>query len=474
MRKVVLLLGPVVATAALFACEDSSSSSGDLGNPDAASFDDGALPDGYLSPVDAADAADAAQVKTVSVNVSRAGAPASNVMVVFHDAAGGVLETKTTDATGKATSTPGVAPAQASALLGSGNLRRILTWTAVELGDELFTSDIGTFQSEGTYAVTLQGTFADGGAAAGNASIGTCTGGAAGVSVAIDLSPACARPTMSILARALNGAQNDVLAYAFTKGKAAPVDGGTASATVGPWLGPTRVTVTPKNLDLTLENAFALLSDVSGGLAFPNELGGTIGRLGVAPFDVAPGFADAYQAAVRYNPTATLGSTILVARRVAPAANVDIDFAGAPPSINGSELDVTDVKRPKIDWTTVGNASLATTDGGSIAIEWSDARIDNHGWTFIVPPNATTVKAPSMPASAAAWVPRAAGDAGPASRLSNPDITFIESDLLPGYAELRREVGRIVPLTRLTDRESEAVLPANGTLKATSFMLVTR
>lgn len=472
MRRTVVLLGPLVASVALFAfaCEDSGSSSGDITNPDAASFDGGALPDGTIGQLDGAvgDAlADGALTSSVTVHVLRAGVAAANVTVVFHDATGAVLETKSTDATGRASSTPSMPPAQASALLGAGNFRRIITWTAVEAGDELFTSDIGTFQSEGLYSVTMQGTFADGGAEANNVSIGPCTNGAAGAVALVNLSPECARPATAILARAMPSAQDRVFAYAFTKGKLAPVDGGTATATVGPWLATSRVTITPKNAPAGTSSA--LLSDIESGLGFPNTYGTDLDRTGKFNYDVAPGFADAYQAGVRVDPNAVLGSTLLVTKRVAPAANVEIDFAGALPSLDGVTLGVTDPKRPQIDWTVLGNASLATSDGGSVAVEWADFRGDNRGWTLIVPPAAKSVKAPAMPATAAAWIPRGASDAGAPSNFSAPNVAFIEADVLPTYAAFRRDVGRLMPLSELNDRETRAVLPVNGTLKATSF-----
>jgi len=160
---------------------------------------------------------------------------------------------------------------------------------------------------------------------------------------------------------------------------------------------------------------------------------------------------------------------LLIGKRVAPVANIDIDLAGVLPTIDSALLDATDVKRPKIDWTTVANASLATTDGGAVTVQWADLRTENKGWRLVVPPTAKSVKAPASPASAAAWLPSAGVDGGPPSSLRDPEVTFVESDLLPGYAELRREAGRIILLGSDDGVATAAVLPANGTLKATSF-----
>src|SRR4051812_943354 len=150
MRRAVFVLGPIVATAILYACDDSGSSSGG-GMPEAsAPFETGAA---ETAPPDASagDADAEASVAPVTVHVARGVAPAANVTIVFNDAAGNVTETQTTGMDGKATSTKG-APAFASALLGAGNLRRILTWTAVEPGDDLFANDVGIAASEGSYS----------------------------------------------------------------------------------------------------------------------------------------------------------------------------------------------------------------------------------------------------------------------------------------------------------------------------------
>jgi hypothetical protein len=231
------------------------------------------------------------------------------------------------------------------------------------------------------------------------------------------------------------------------------------------------VTITPQNLPAAATQ-FAGFVDISEGLAFDNGTGGGFGRTGTAAFLVAPGFAEAYQVSIRSFPNLTPGATQIVGKRVAPAANVDIDFATALPVIDGASVVKTTPRRPQIDWTTLNNVSLASSDGGSIFISWFDNRDESNGWTFIVPPNVKTVKAPAMPASADAWLPNAIDDGGAgASNFSQPDIVFAESDLLPGYAAFRREIGRVIPTGETNQRDSRAVLPANGSLRTTSYQL---
>ena len=459
----------------LFACEDSGSSSGSF--PDATAFEAGgeetSVPDAFV-PADAADAADTSVAQSVIVHVLSGGAPEANVLVVFHDAKGDVLETKMTQADGKAASTPGMSPAMASALLGGGAMRRILTWSSVSPGDELFADNVGPPASSGSYAVTLQGSLVDSGQTSANADIGVCTASTADTSVLVPLMPECLRPSTTILARAFGASAGPpvVVGYAFAKGApAAALDGGTTSAAVGPWVFPTNVTVTPMNLPAQA-SSFAGFVDISGTLPFDNTTGGAISAVnGKASFQVAPGFADAYQGAIRVLPDATPGARLTIAKRVAPATNIDIDFAAALPALNTGALVLSTIKRPEVFWSTAGNASLMATDGGTIALHWTDTGEEDNGWTFIVAPGTKNVKAPAMPQAADAWLPRAAVDGGAAASSFNaPEVTFIEADVLPGYAEFRAQVGRIIPQATSTGRDARAVLPKNGTLRATTYM----
>jgi len=315
----------------------------------------------------------------------------------------------------------------------------------------------------------LQGNFSDGGAVRATATVGSCTAAAAGTSATIALDPECARPTASILATAFDQFDSPA-AYAFVKAQAEPVDGGIANASVGPWLKPSSVTVSATNAPAQA-NLSGSLIEVSSTLGFTNVSGSGFAN-GAEAFLVAPGFADAYQTEVRILPNLIDGATLLVARRAAPAAMNTIDLSTALAALDSASIDATDARRPVIAWTTAGGASLATTDGGSIAIHWSDSRNDDLGWAFVVAPGTTSVKAPALPAAADAWAPHGALDGGVASSFDQPDVTFVETDLLAGYKDLRRDIGRIVPLVPTSNRDSRAVLPAAGTLRATSFFAV--
>jgi hypothetical protein len=462
MRKIVLLLGPAVASLALFACEDSGSGSPGIFTTDSAPFETSPPGEGGLPDV----AVDAPAVPgSVTVNVVRGAGPAAGVIVVFHGATGAVLETKTTGADGKATSSAGTTPSQATALLGGEGTRRIVTWTVVQPGDELLVRDFGVSGSA-SYDITTQGIFA--GATSMNASIGSCMGSGITSPISMYLTSDCVRPTTAILARAFGPTAPEPVAYAFAKGKPAPSDAGAGSATVGAWLTPTSTMVTPKNLPAEARASSALF-EIADNLGIENTTG-VINRLtGATTFSIAPGFADAHQAAVRVEPDQVPGAQLTIAKRGAPAANTDIDFAAPLPTINGATLVAANLAQPQVDWTTLGGTPLSATDGGSVFLIWYDRNETYGTWTLIVPPNATTAKAPALPAAAAAWAPHGANDAGDDAVLFDvPTVVFAEADALPDAAAYRRQIGLVLP-PRGYSPDSRAILPAAGTIKLTSF-----
>ena len=470
MRKLLFLAGPALATFALFACEDSGSgsSSGSF-TVEAGGFE--ASPPSEAGNPDVA--VDAPVIpKTVTVTVVRGALPAQGISVVFNDAAGAVLETKTTGADGKATSTPGMSPAQASALLGSTSTRRIITWTSVRPGDQLLARDIGTDQT-GTYVLTTDAKPV--GAAQLTASIGGCSGINASSPVTVFMNTDCTRPTTAILARAFSpgGPPAAPLAYAFAKGlPAGPTDGGAGSATAGPWVVPTDATVTAKNLPAD-SNVNALLFEIADNLAIENPTGSStalVADAATATFKVAPGFADAYQFAVRVRPFATFGASQTVAKRGAVATSTDVDLAALLPTLESADITTTTSLRPQVDWTTVGGATLNATDGGSVFISWYNSVSETNGaWTIIVAPGTKTVKAPALPASLSAWAPRSADEAGQGASFNSPTVLFVEGDIVPDYDAFRSAAALVLPSAEVNDRDLRAFLPATGTFKLTSF-----
>jgi len=449
MRRTVLLLAPLVAAGALFACENDSSS----GAPGAFTVEAGA----FDAPASDSPAPDAEPPKPagVTVSVTRAGLPAAGISVVFHDAAGAVLQVVATGSDGKATST-GAAPAMASALLGGSGAvtrRHVVTWVDVKAGDVLSTIDFADPTVVAQYEVSF-GSFADGGAVAYNAGSGTC-GGSGDSPIAIPLSRGCLNATSSVLGIALDVA-SDPIAVAYKKGIAAPsTDGGVGAVTLGPWLTPSTLTVTVTNAPAG--SIDALVGEFSEGATYLSRTRSFVG--GETTLAFAPGFAEALEPAV-LAVNATGGGTRALIKRIPPGPAVAFDFATALPAILTGTNDWSNVARPVIAWTSA--SPLSGSDGGHVTLGWTDQGHEG-GWTFIVPPSATSVKAPALPAEAAAWLPTSGAFPETAGQL-----IFADVDSVPSYDVFRKGAGRALIGPGLF---SGALLPQNGTLRTTTFVV---
>ncbi|HVH47550.1 MAG TPA: hypothetical protein VM925_34680, partial [Labilithrix sp.] len=335
MRKVVSFLVPVSLLAgAMFACEDDSSG---LGGPtfqlDASpGFDSGqpATIDGSL-PEAAPDAPPAPPAVTITVVDGKG--PKANLRVVFDDAAGAVLETKLTGADGKAKST-GALPAMASALLGTSGNRHIVTWTALENGDELVVRDLEPDDYLGTFDVTLPGAFTDAGATGYDIRApGNCGTFAEGTVGTIDLYRSCVRAQSSVLARA-HDENNQIVGHSFKKANAVPTDGGAVAVATNEWKTPTTLTLTATNIPGGGEGYVGVeLLEISDGDGFLNPSASSLQGTETT-FALANGFADALQASLSVFPE-SLGSRQILTKRFDPAASVAFDLQTVLPAITG-------------------------------------------------------------------------------------------------------------------------------------------
>jgi hypothetical protein len=252
MRKAALVLGPLglLFAGSIFACENDGNVGG---GPDlsldggAPSFDAGQQPpiDGSVPDV-APDAPPGPP--SVTVTVTDRNGPKGNVRVVFHDAAGAVLETKLTGADGKASSA-GALPAMASALLGSGYDRHIVTWTGVENGDDLAVKDVEPENDEtviGSYNVTLIGQVADQNAYQYDiyaGSCGTTFADTATLTGSLNLYKFCVGSQSSVLVRAVDDGYTPI-AHSFKKANPVPTDGGAVAVATGEWKPSATLTIT--------------------------------------------------------------------------------------------------------------------------------------------------------------------------------------------------------------------------------------
>ena len=473
MRRTFAFALPIVALAAFaYACEDGGSSSGGGSpfDPDGGGGFEASTPDFDASAPDGAVLPDAAPSGPVTVVVQRAIGVAAGVTVIFHDAAGAVTEVKKTGADGKATSGT-VVPAMATVLLGGGSNRRLLTYTSLQPGDEVFVRDALVSESLGSVLVQPQGTFD--GVSNRYAYLGNCQGYPNGPNdITLYLESDCLRASNSVLAVGLSGGTSLPLAWAFKKGVTPAPDGGTMpNILLGPW-------TAAVNFDVNILNAppgisETALSLISEGNGYRHPIDGTT-RTGKTTYAAAAGFAEAYQGSARYSPPIYDGaSSVLVAvRAAAPKTSIDVDLGSALPIIDTADIDGTNPKRPKASWHSV--APLTAAKGGSIFLDWYDNRDESHGWAFIVPPDATTLTAPVLPPEAGPWAPLAEGDGGSNASWTRPSVLFADSSLLPNAAAFRREAGRVVPYVDNYERDTRALLPADGTLRTTHHQLQLR
>jgi hypothetical protein len=465
MRRAVFLLAPLVTAGLLFACEDESGSSsgGSFGFEAGPGFDGGTPPgqDGA-----APDAPEDAKPAAASVAVTKAdGSPAVSIPVVVHDANGAVVSLLATGADGKLTIDP--PPPMVSVLLSNGRTKHVVTWLGVQPGDVLNARDLAPYNpTTGSYTVTFglppvaQEDY--------RANVGDCAGylfQRTPAPISVPMYSACAKPG-NVNAVLLRGrTQNADQYFAFKKGNPPPpADGGTVDVAVGPWSAFQTVDVSATNPPASA-SLVGGLDEIAGAQVFANDPT-PMDIVKPATFRVGPGFADAHQAYVR----ATLGTSsfLTIAKRSAPAATANIDLSQALPAITGATLDRKEFKRPKIAWTAA--ASLASTDGGSVVIEWSKPNEDARGWTFIVPPTATSLQAPALPATVDDWAPPDPDGGGFASFVSEPSVVFVETNILATPAAFRSQAALVLDPTRYYDRLRGAALPANGdTLRATEY-----
>ncbi len=462
-----MLVAPLaLGLVGLFACEDEPS------NGQTFDFPEAGLSDTTQPPIDSStpppDAPFDALPKptTVSVIVTGRDGPRADVTIVFHDATGGVVETKTTGANGTAVSTVATAPAMVTALVGTNNDKHLVTWTGVEGGDALQLRDIDrTTGLVGNINVSFPYVMTDAGAIRATIEASGCDYFAENGTgpFQVPLYGDCYRASTSVLATAFD--EGDTLVgYSFSKTVAPPADGGEASVTTGDWNPPTTTTVMLANTSAN-DRYEVDLYEISQGFGY-RKRGVRDVDVASVPFATAGGFADAIQGNMMIR---TSSGSRAVVKRQPVSTSITLDWGQALPTINDVTRDATDARRPTFTWTAA--ASLANTDGGILRTRFYGTQDANYFWTFVVPPNATSVKAPALPAQAEDWLPIA--DAGAEAYGELPDVLFVESDLLPGYAQFRAQQGVLLGIdtrsTRLGGNISVPTLPQNGSLRATLY-----
>lgn len=467
MRRSLFVLAPLGFAAFAFACEDDPTNTGGPNLPEAGTFDSDRPDFDSSTPVPDAQPDAPVTPKGVTVVVTGRSGPKSGVTVVFHDAAGAVLETKQTGADGKATSAPSPTPAMATAVLGGDFNRNLLTWTGTEDGDEL----PAVVSEPGSIAVTNVTLPAwDGGFATYYAKIGGCTQNTTipDEPLTLYVDPGCFRGAGGILIEARDEGDNAV-GHTFKKPIALVNDGGTVAIDGLPgYAVPATVAVQVTGPAAILEGAESILHTVAGNTIFPayGPDNGFMGNTGnnttyERVYKVAPAtFTEAINAAVMFDGT----NQRIVGKRAPLAATVSLDANALPPELTGSSYDQTNPKRPIAKWTG------ATTGmrGGVVRIRFFDPTKDKATvWSIVVPAAGTEVTVPALPATLDDLLPTP--DAG-ITWNGTPEVIFADSTLLvSGYATFRKVQGLVLPAFENDATVKDTVLPANGDFKITRW-----
>jgi hypothetical protein len=465
MRRFLFFLAPAGLAAFAFACEDDPTSNASVNFPEAGTVDSSRDPSDSSTP-DALPDSGPPSPKGVTVVVTGRSGPKSGITVVFHDAAGAVLETKQTGADGKATSTPVPTPAMATAVLGGELSRQLLTWTGTEDGDEL----PAVVPEPGTLAelqITVPGE-ADGGVTY-YASVGGCRTSStiANEPITLFVENYCFRGAGALLVEAADDS-DFALAHTFKKPLAIPTDAGVAVVNGLPayTFNPTSVSVQVNGPANILEGAFVRLHEVANNTYFASRDQGFAGSTASATtyertFKIAPAtFTEAINVSAAFEGA----NTRIIGKRAPVAATVTLDANALPPEITGSSYDQTNPKRPIAKWT----GTMTGMRGGVIRLRFFDSQNEKAtAWSIVVPATGNAVTAPALPASVDDLLP--VPDSGVAWE-GSPEIIFADSSLLvSGYATFRKVQGVVLPALDNDATVDDTVLPNNGDFKITRY-----
>ncbi len=508
---IVSSLGVLVLAGAPVACFSSSAAPGDDSGPgvdSAAPGDDTGAPavDAAPPPGDSgtkdSGPADAGADTTVvdagpqplTLTVLKLGSPEPGVNVVFQDDTGAVVATATTDVAGTVSQlvVPG---SQVTALLGDARSPSPVTIQGVAPGDVLTVVDVapGTTPPPGeNVTVTLPAGTWDAAGADEEVYAGQCYNP---VSYPLYLASYCETAgEFPLLARAVDTTSQEEIAYTYQLGNAAQPDGGLPDGATSlpitvalPWETSTAVaTITAANppglpgeggTTGTANDVAVTYYEEAEGLSFsvPASPGGAIDDAGTqtASFVMHPGYPSFVQAgAVDTIPSdgayvVAAGATRAAAQATSLAASLDLSTI---PLITGTSVDTADggaTAQPSVNWTSTG--SLAGASGIYVSAQWSDSFTTDAGttyvsgtWTILAPPTATTVHAPSLPASLAAWAPSPT-----ASFYTTPRVAAVQASFIPDYATFRATFGGLPLLSGYT--LTLPTLPVNGTAYLVGF-----
>lgn len=451
MRRILAAVLPVSLIAFAFACDDS-----DVGGRSGLDLDAGDV-DAFVPPIPQVDAAPDAPAITVTVQVLAA-AGKVGVPVVF-EYADGKLETIKTDANGLAVSAGSTTPTKATALLktiGEGTQLVPVTWLAVAGGDVL---QVRGFDADsapvGRYTLTSPDT---------NASIRPevtdyCGGrflvDGAGT---LDVFGACVQDDGKATLLAVRDSDGSIDGFSFLKDLALPAQAGTPQ-TLGAIVAADTFTV--KLLAIPADSfPQASLAEVYKHRTF-NPRSGELDATGNATFAFPAGFATSHQAGGMVTDFQTRSVRALVTSAPPDATKtITLDMTKLPAAVGRIVIGGT-ARSPTFTWT----GDTAATAGGVVQILFPSKELDTQTWTFVVPPGATTVTLPALPASTDTDAFGVRADATLDDYLADLDtLAFVKTPAAVTPAVLRAKAGAFgdVSQASASDLIMNAPLPVDG------------
>lgn len=462
-----LLSAPLLLVPFL-ACEDTtSSSSGTVSFPEGGGFEAGPTPEGGPIPEAGTDAPidNFVPPKGAKVTVTKLGVVQADIRVIAHDATGAVIGDVKTNASGVVSFA--AAPSMITVLTRlQGASPAAITYLGVADGDALSVA-IPAFGGQPPVFAKFTAT-ASVVAGATNYTFNTgdsCLGfaGPTGGPITYDLYPYCLNAQNAVLAAAFQ--DGSLLGYGFKKNQAKPASGATVDVgtiTIG---GKGTLTMTSPNQPPNTFVDAELRSIANSAGYFTANPSGAFDDGGYT-FPIATGFAESYQSLLTARNQQGSPSSKGFLRREASnntaTQSLTYDFSTALPFITDGV--VSGAVPARSDVTITAAASLAATDGGIIRLRWNlpGGVIPQPQWSFVVPPGTTTLKVPALPNDA---------DANPYLPLAGTtvkDVVFVESTLIPGYAQVKA-----LPLSSdgepPTGIDVSTPLPLNGTVKITTW-----
>ena len=447
----------------------------DAGVPETSTPDAVVVPDAAMVPT------------TVTVVVVNDRGPEPGVTVVFQDATGAVASTAVTDATGKA-SAAAIAGGQVTAAFGSGLNLQLATIEGVAAGDVLTIYD-ATDTTLANAVVSLDSMPDISGLPDTTynfvVNVGPCSTyfAADELPTTLNLSPDCEnRGRFPILVQAMSGDPSAEVAYAYQDGNTLAGDGGVTHVSMnGTWsLAAPAQTVSVTNFDWNNQTGFATYSEIADGVSFgvPAHLSSDTGSAS-STYPTHPGYPASVQSEANvsvYGVGGGVASVIsAIATRSTPSGdggttNFDSVDAPAPPRRGEPRRDpACAAVRDLVDRGRVARGHERDDCEDSSWSQLPDGGTDyvQTTWTILAPPTATSVKAPALPASLAAWTPT-----DPSGFQTQPTVIVVDGldSFLPDYAHLRASFSALPAQSSLL-YDNQAIdsvippLPADGTVR---------